>query len=386
MPVCAFGSELQPGRPSSIHLDSSIIASYMPPDAAWILYLLPFIPAIDLDLGAFCALEPPADVEFTADDARALIGTNIFGGAVIAGEKLAQKVHVYLWYFFCQCISASTPAPPSFQTAPTDLPVINPVGSNPVVGVCDSVGSPQLSVGPSQFVNLVSRRLPAGAQTVTVTMRHHSNGATHGGIAFLTAWYNERGVQVRSEATVNVAIGGTATQTYSVPANAAIVDTSFTSGPSSITDQGSASHSVACGAAALPQPAPLNPQLQATLTNILELVTLIQRQAVPFAYVEKASHLGLTGNGSFAVQGLLAMRAEVQSYPVNGPGVEYGNPNRLHIDSWVQWGTSDGVTDRQVLIASNQLIVPPIGGVYTSFHYSLAPGVEVDFVELAREP
>jgi hypothetical protein len=125
--------------------------------------------------------------------------------------------------------------------------------------------------------------------------------------------------------------------------------------------------------------------LQPQLDRIEALVTLIQRQAVPFAYVPSSEHSGLTGEGSISVQGLIGARIELTSWEAN-VGELAGDPDVIAGAGWINWGNSDGVTTREFLSAQSQVSLPAAAGQYTELHYSLALGVVATITELEREP
>jgi hypothetical protein len=114
------------------------------------------------------------------------------------------------------------------------------------------------------------------------------------------------------------------------------------------------------------------------------MVTLLQRQAAPFAYVSGPVHSGLTGTGSFAVQGILGLHASASG--LSGIGLRVGTPDvRLEIGR-LNLGTSDAYSDRVQLVLGDQVVFPAAAGLFTVVGYTLEPGVTLTVTELLREP
>jgi hypothetical protein len=126
-------------------------------------------------------------------------------------------------------------------------------------------------------------------------------------------------------------------------------------------------------------------QINDLANQILTAVTLVQRQAVPFAYVPGTAHNGLSGHGELSVSGLLGAKITPSAIP-SWAGVVSGDPDALWLDSWINWGNADGWTSREFLRASPYVSLPQLAGQFTKIGYSLAPGLTVDLVELLREP
>jgi hypothetical protein len=125
--------------------------------------------------------------------------------------------------------------------------------------------------------------------------------------------------------------------------------------------------------------------MQAQLDVIQQLLTLIQRQAVPFAYVSKTVHSGLSGAGSISVQGLLGVKLECTTIP-SSLGVAGTSPAE-HFDlGWITWGTADGYPQSVRIEHSPQLSLPARASAFTSIAYDLHPGVVATITELQREP
>lgn len=113
------------------------------------------------------------------------------------------------------------------------------------------------------------------------------------------------------------------------------------------------------------------------------MVTLIQRQSVPFAYVSGTTHSGLTGTGTLSVSGILGLLVNA-GVPTSTSDIA-GTPDvRIPIGR-VNFGTADGYRDRDQLVTDSQVVFPAVAGLYTVIGYSLEPGVTATFTELVRE-
>jgi hypothetical protein len=117
----------------------------------------------------------------------------------------------------------------------------------------------------------------------------------------------------------------------------------------------------------------------------MAMVTLIQRQIVPFAYVTGTSHAGLTGTGSFGISGLLGVKVALTSDPTS-LGVRAGTPAELFDRGFVTLGTPDGYPSDYRLEHNPTIILPPRCSAFTTLGYTLHPGVTATITELVREP
>jgi hypothetical protein len=115
------------------------------------------------------------------------------------------------------------------------------------------------------------------------------------------------------------------------------------------------------------------------------MVTLIQRQAAPFAYVYGTNHTALSGSGALDVSGLIGCSVDVTTLP-NSYGRAGGVPEELFGLGFVTLGTIDGYETSRHIDHDGTLFLPPGAGAYTKIGYSLSPGVVVSIRELVREP
>jgi hypothetical protein len=131
---------------------------------------------------------------------------------------------------------------------------------------------------------------------------------------------------------------------------------------------------------------PPDPLIGVMLGRIEQLLTLVQRQAVPFATIDGDLHANLTGEGELAVQGLIGARIGLVDTLDGSVGVVAGNPETLFGTGWIRWGDSAGWRPREFLDSEVTLSYPLNAGALTRIAWSLPPGCAIDLVELSREP
>lgn len=357
-----------------------------------------YLGLLSYTLSEFCTVDPPPVPSITAADYAALFTILDPIGHTQAIAKFKQLVDSFLWYRVCKCDSIATPAPPAAPPAPAGLPQINPPGVGPSGPPGDAC-----VINPTRFTGLTTP--PSGfafdsitfiGRSPTLIKAHIVGTATvPPGIqtSFNFRWFRANSAgsfTFVSQDTFNVGPSGTFDTQFAPPIGIDRVDLS-TNG---ISGTGQSNYNVDvslfCGGDTPFGPAvpcPDNTVTQQMLAQILDLVTLIQRQAAPFAYVTKATHSALSGRGELAVQGLIGAIVTITSSITGTIGEELGDPLALWGAGWVNWGTlTDGFGPREFLSGVTTLFLPPSGGVYTRLGYSLPPGVVVTIRELAREP
>jgi hypothetical protein len=130
---------------------------------------------------------------------------------------------------------------------------------------------------------------------------------------------------------------------------------------------------------------PPDPTLAAQLAQILGMVTLIQRQSVPFGYVPGAVHAGLSGTGSIAIAGILGAKMDITTLPAS-LGSSFTSPAEHFDVGFITWATPDGYPTSDRIEHQPTLSFPLRAGLYTELFYDLHPGVVVTITELLREP
>jgi hypothetical protein len=408
--VCTGGSQVKPNVPASMLVTWEFMASVLPPDLAVLRPFLPYLKPIVVPIVAdFCAADPPGNPDLTTLVFAAVFAGGEVGAAFLVAAAMEQLLLNYLWYQACECSAMTTPAPPSAPALPA-LPTLNPpvVVQPPAVAPCATYGPgsahlpangnscmliPQTAVGTLGSATYAQGvvGIPVGALTATHTWgTGASMGANHTA-SFLTAYYNSANTFISSTQFTAKQSGNTATSTASVPAGATqmqvfVINDSGATAPAAID----VSYTLQFNCTASPnQPqipcCPPDPILEGVLSQILKMVTLIQRQSAPFGYVYGANHAALSGHGSFAVSDLIGVSVDVTTIPSWGGRID-GSPVEYFDLGFVTLGTADGYEISRRIDHDGSLVLPAAAGVFTAVGYTLEPGVVVSIRELVREP
>lgn len=394
MSICTGSTQPKTATPAALAVSFDYMASVLPPQLAWLKPFLPYIrPIYIADMLAFCGTEPTLP-SLTGVTIGAVLAGGEFGAAVVAAEAIAQIVEYYVWLAYCECASGS-PTPATPPSAPADLPVINPFP-----GVGPAGGSPcrTLDVGTFTFVNTTPfteyAQTPIGDLAYT-SMRlhvHQVNDAPNAGAGLGYLTWDFVNADPTSGFTQHQAIGVANDFYMDVPvvANKSVFRVAFAkaSDGSAVHCQCQITVEVFCGGqlpgVGVVPCCPPDPILTGQLQQILDLVTLIQRQAVPFGYIAGATHTGLSGAGALSISGLLGVKVAVTTLP-SSYGVAGTSPPE-HFDlGFVTFGTPDGFPSAFRLTRNPQVMMPARCSVYTDLDYDLSPGVVVTITELARE-
>lgn len=114
-------------------------------------------------------------------------------------------------------------------------------------------------------------------------------------------------------------------------------------------------------------------------------VTLIQRQAVPFAYVNGPTSAGLTGHGTISVSAILGVSVLLTTRPSSW-GKTADTPARLiPAVGQLTFSTPDGDSNATLLHYDDELILG-VSGAVTAIKYSFRPGIVATVKQLVREP
>lgn len=395
--ICGGGtSSSRAGFGASVALTVPAIAALLNNiPTVWAVPFAAYLGLINYDLGNFCSADPPPVPTITAADAAALLTVLDPIGHTVALAKFQQLVGAYAWYSLCKCDSVATPAPPTPPSPPSGLPQINPPSVGPSYPTGLSCATARILGDTPEAISYGSRGYNPlnGATNITLAVTATGTRATVGsqgwGIGAFTA--NRTFIsQMQGFAldSSGVTIGG---GTGLVPANAVY----WAYSANAISGYNGVEHYIAdveffcgsgpgSGSGPVPVPCPPDFITQGLLQQILDLVTLIQRQKAPFAYVPGARHNGLTGNGQIAVAGLIGVSVILSTVPAYLGNIA-GDPPELFDVGFVTLGTADG-WHRSVRIEHSPTLVFPVEGSETLLGWSLAPGVVADLLELRREP
>lgn len=395
MSICASGaSTTQAGVPASVVVDRAYVQSLLPAVLAWVYPYLPFMHGLEIgNVGAFCSADPPTYSFPTATQLFNFVTGGPLTDVQIVEQFLEDLTRSYLWFKLCQCTSGATPAPVTPPAPPANLPAVNPQPyvSLPLPTPCLSRISPVPQLVDSTHSEVVASLLFNGLRptslriTVTKTVVT-APGATSSHTSTQIR-LNPSSSTVRSD-VITAGPSGTFTLVVDIDPTAEFyqIDNSYVSGAGG-------SNTVInleffCGGNAPNSPnlacCPPDPIMLGTLAQILQTVTLIQRQNVPFAYLVGATH-SVSGNGQFAVTGLLGLAVSLTSTPPN-VGAEAGDPVELFGAGWLNVGTADGWVHLERITTSPFLYLPNDMGSMTLVGYSLPPGETATISELVREP
>lgn len=393
--LCSGGSSAaNAGLGDQITLTTSALEALL--NAVPVRWAVPFAAVLGLvteHLSTFCTIDPPGYPTFTAQDFVDLINPLNFSAHLAASRKFRDFIDTVLWYQSCHCVSVATPSPPAAPSAPTGMPTVNPPGVGTEFPVGEPCGTWRVGMTTPPSTNEVAGPYPIDgitfmnavwAANVTTTT---SSGA-QGGVLF----YNAANTILGSFG-VGVNTGGTtATGSLAVPAGTDHFTIAY-GGIGVVTPAVEFTIDVAgyCGTSTpgggsgvVPVPCQMDPSIQIMLGQILALVTLIQRNGVPFAYVPGAAHSGLSGNGTLTIPTCIGLQIDLTTTP-GWIGEESGSPPELFESGWFSWGTPDGFIGREFITHDPQLSFPPKAEQYTRIGYSLASGVVATITELYAE-
>lgn len=389
MPICAGGSQAKSTTPLWLVVGTVALEFLITRRFPWLGPFLTFLSPFAFDTSGFCASEPPDFPELTPAD---LAG--IFSGQ--SGPKLAQLAQHVLWWEFCECIGGGTPAAPVVNP-PADLPVIQPA---PYAACAEEHGE-HVDVNQwGQFDTIgtaaVHKMTPAGATalrlTVTIVAQGTGSGSTRDSTASLIH-FDAAGTQLAPSQGVLVAVtdpGMTASLDYAVPPTSAsyyvYTQCQPGGGPCPAGRHVAADVRFFCGGEPnrlQPECCPPDPRLTAALERIEHLVTLVQRQAVPFAYVPQGETAGLSGNGELQVDGLIAVTVLLTTLPPYY-GMAEGSPDAIFDVGWLSLGTADGFEAPRPIRTSPMFL--RVGAEVTKIGYSFSPGIVATIKRHVREP
>lgn len=394
MSICASGaSRAKATSAASVVVDSAYVKSLLPAALAWLYDYLPAFERLELgNVGTFCASDPPTWTLPTSAELFSYLTGGPIGNHLQIQKFIGDVARAYIWYQLCECTSGATPSPPAAPSPPANLPAVNPPGvvNLPLAAPCftQSINGILLCGGNA----FTAADFTIAGMSATATRFKVTNNLTSGvGFAYTmsVAYLDVGGATIRVDST-------------SVPGASSSVDIIGPGAPSNayrVTFRVVGTGGAGCGdvvgaaqvfcngnspTAPISPCCPPDPVLTARVNQILDMVTLIQRQAVPFGYVAGASHAGLTGSGALSVSGLLGCKVDMTTIPASY-GQSVGTPVE-HFDlGFVTFGSPDGYPSSMRLEHQPTLFLPARCGAYTDLAYSLSPGVVATITELLRE-
>lgn len=375
----------------------------------WLATIVTALPAASFDTDSFCNNGQPALPTITESDLIALSNPVLLADFAPAAQKVKDVALYYLWYELCYCQTGTTPEPSAAQT-PVDVVAVGSASSG--CATLAEAGTETWDVGGTLPQYLFAGRWAWGPRasgshtydfpSLTIRKVHTFGSRTRGG-----SGTHDSPMEIRFRWT-DISIATVYRETHLVsdsadswdftdiaPPNAeyceVAIKVSNINTADSVTYDGMAfcddlptggfsgccppDTSIAAAIAAL----------QADLALAKTQIDLIQRQGVPFGFVEGSTHGGLTGNGHVTVADLIGAKIVLQTIP-DYIGYQVGDTYEVFTDSWINWGNGGYSAPREWIRGYLQMSFPRNAGTYDSISYSLAPGLEIAIVELLREP
>jgi hypothetical protein len=367
--------------------------------------------AITVDISQLCNTDPPADPGITSTDWLNMQNPADFINYIASAAKFYQLFKRYLWWQACECVTTPTPQSPTPPSAPANLPAINPWGGSIVGATCWDASATTHPKTDGTYTNFLDW-LPPITQSSDIGSGNRQSGAlgwkrvvwtnkwntdgTHWTTGYAQiAWYNAGGTIDRTDVANNVAMGATSILDVIPPSTSTqalfFLGGNFPRvGADSVVTASVTTHlQVACVGEVIggvPAPCcPPDPILSGQLTQLMGMVTLIQRQLAPFAYVPGAAHAGLSGSGHFAVQGLLGAKVTFTTLP-DALGQSGNLPVEIFDAGYLTWNTPDGYPQSVRLDHNPYLSLPARCSVFTDLAYDLHASIVATITELKREP
>lgn len=395
MSVCSSGtSQLRAGMPAAVFVDAAYIKSVLPQPWSWLYDYLPWMHGLEIgNTTTFCAADPPTWTLPTAAEFLAFVTGGPFGYVTAVSDFISDVARAYIWYSLCECSSGPMPGPLTPSSPPSGLPAVNPPGlvSLPLNTPCKTVGPLTLTLasGGSLFGGGIEWNLIEATSVKITVVCAPASGAG------LSVTFSERYFYTLTPGTIirtvnlNLTAGQTFSHVVAVPPGATEMIPLISVGSGAGTELITYSYEAYCGGdvpgAAQTPCCPPDPTLVGLMHQVHDLVTLIQRQSAPFAYVSGSTHTGLSGHGSFTVGQLIGCAVEVTTLP-DSYGSSDGTPVERFDLGFVTFGSPDGYEVSRRIDRTSVLHVPPLAGLYTTIGYTLSPGVVATITEIVREP
>lgn len=364
---------------------------------SWTNPYLPLISLLPIAVTAFCGSDPPTMPTFSSGDYAALAAGDLTAAFFTALGKIRDALLSAIWDDLCQCTSgtlvpATYPAPTSSTPVP-QLPTSNTTPCRTVTQVTPvnfafNAGSAIIQTAQDGIAGDFSL-LNKTVSLVRVHLKMNVvTGAGPTGTWFLS-WENASGGVIQNiltalTPTTNVTVDFIV---RSDADNFQVGISSGATGSGTYNTVGSFVERYCNGAQpGIAQPCcPPDASTQAYLDQILKMVTLVQRQSVPFGYVSSTVHSGLAAAGVLSISGLLGAKVDVTTLPTSY-GRSGSSPEAFFDLGFVTFGTPDGYPTSYPVRHDPLLLLPARCGAYTTLAYDLSPGVVATITELVREP
>lgn len=388
-------SQMIPGNTNVVVWGAGAIASYLNnKGAVWAYAVAPLLGVISFNLPTYCATDPPALPAVDANRVLNWFNPLSTDGAADLRVAMTQLLQALVWYDLCECTNGGTPAAPnpaaSIPNVAINQPITGPAGSLP----CWDVNATAQAAGIA-IIHFPGRVTPGGINTVNWLKSTNiqcdmsvGNDGTANSVNMTVIMHETNNVTTTILNNHQIAVGGSYSFTYTLPADADYFEATFQGTVAGQNNTVTLRNRVWCSGTNPSQPqsncCPPDPILQGMVQQILQYVSLMQRQIVPFAYVPGTVHHALQGSGELVVQGLLGLKIAPSALP-SVYGRQAGDPDELWLSSWITWGNADGWVKREPLTHSPYLSFPSLAGQFTKIGYTFAPGMVADVTELVRE-
>lgn len=384
-------SHAKPGTELIVRYSAGLLAAiFAAYDLTWLIPVIPLVGLADIPLTSFCAADPPTLTALTAAESTALLNLS-FGADFDSGlGKVKDLILNTIWHDACECVSgATTPLTPPTPPVGTGITQFPNAGNLPCGGGGRDQNLAEQWGNGGTFGRFIADLTPSSKECVVTLNSTISTGG--GWDPLITLNFRKDsggGAHIGPDYNFTVARTGVTVCRVPVPAGAGVLHMLWI-GPGGTAAIDLVNYQVellcAPGTGPLQGCCPPDPATQSYLDNILQLVTLIQRQIVPFAHVLGTVHAGLTGQGTIGVSGLLGVKLDLTTIPASY-GVEIGSPD-YHFDlGWLSVLTPDGFIDQRRISAQLTSWLPRLMSDATVIGYSLNPGVVGTITEILREP
>lgn len=419
--ICGGGtSSPKPGVAETVIFSAGALASLLNnKGGAWATIAAPLLGVLSYEATELCNTDPPSTTPLTTEEYTALLQLGPWDTLQSAIGKLTDMAKATIWYELCRCDFVTTPTFPPTVLEPPPSAVAQPATTSacftrsfrraayPIASVSTSPIPAPAWFTTEMFPDLPVVAIPASSGIAAHNAVNWSSmgwtywGArltelTHGGPYCpsstpdlqVVSWNSSGGGGV-TEFDINMTAGTTVQQSNPLnkPTTAArpvldllLFQCGGTPSEFQIDFWAYCAGQIPGGT----QGCCSDPATISILGQLMQAVTLIQRQAAPFATIDGTVHAGLSGNGSFAVQGLIGATVELTTIP-QWIGEESGSPDVVFDAGWINWEENGRYTARERITASPMITHPTLAGVYTALHYSLAPGVVATITEQRRE-
>lgn len=386
-----------PGVAAVVDYSSGLIASILASRGlSWLIPVIPLAGLPPLILSSFCGSDPPAVPTFTSAETNAVLQLQ-FGADFDSGvAKLKDMLLYNIWWDACHCTSGTPITYPTI-TPPAGTPIFQPPVA-PVAAPCMTQVHNLTAPLPINRSTIASLDTWLGLVPTVIRLKASTKTTAGAGRPVRVDWNILNQAQTSTLATYFVALGVNQTFQADVPVPSGgmwmqvFYNDDVTGGSGAGTGSGttllSATWEAYCGQVPGSLDKACCPPDQATqsyLDLILQTVTLIQRQAVPFAYVPGTAHAGLSGAGTIDISGLIGAKVAVTTIPT-ALGRVGSTPTEYFDMGFLTFGTPDGYPQSYKLERESQVMLPARCGAFTVLAYDLHPGVVVTITELVREP